>query len=230
MDRGEYEQFGDSMLLDLIPIMDKIEALLSKLDDAVTNLSLNPIGVVSGNRMQESDMIDSNIAGAVLNLEDGGDFKYANSEMDYNCIKFELDNLYQQYNMVAAIPSSIIGQSNISNVSENTTSIIFQLTENRGKENISAVVEGFNQRWKYIRRILEMNGIYIYDEDFKSLNVAFNVAKPVDTANNMDNMQKQYEMGAISKRTIMEQSPYTTDSAQELQRLADENVPIDKEA
>ena len=36
----------------------------------------------------------------------------------------------------------------------------------------------------------------------------------------------QYDMGAISKRTIMELSPYTTDSAQELQRLAEEGKSI----
>ena len=42
----------------------------------------------------------------------------------------------------------------------------------------------------------------------------------------MENMKIQYEMGALSKRTVMEQSPYTTDSAQELQRLEDEGKSI----
>lgn len=226
INKSEYDQFGDSMLLDLIPVMDKIEALLSKLDDAITNLSLNPIAVVKGARIEERDMIDSNITGAVLNLEEDGSFEYANAEMDYNCIKFELDQLYQQFNMIAAIPSSIIGQSNIANVSENTTSIIYQLTENRGKENINALLDGFNQRWKYMRKLMKLNGVSVSDEDFDSLNVSFNVNKPVDTKNDMENMKMQYEMGAISKRTIMEKSPYTTDSAQELQRLAEENMPI----
>lgn len=226
INRGIYDQFGDSILLDLIPIMDKIEALLSKLDDAITTLSLNPIGVVKGGKITENDMVNSNISGAVLNLDIDGDFDYVNAEMDYNCIKFELDQLYQQFNMVAAIPSSIIGQSNIANVSENTTSIIYQLTENRGKENINTLLDGFNQRWKYMRRLMVLNGDSISDEDFDSLNVSFNVNKPVDTKNDMENMRLQYEMGAISKRTIMEKSPYTTDSAQELQRLAEENTPI----
>lgn len=39
----------------------------------------------------------------------------------------------------------------------------------------------------------------------------------------------QYNMGALSKRTIMELSPYTTDSAQELQRLEDEGKKIEDE-
>lgn len=39
MERAIYDQFGDSFVLDLIPIMDKIEYLLSKEDDAVTTLN-----------------------------------------------------------------------------------------------------------------------------------------------------------------------------------------------
>lgn len=226
MDRAEYDHFGDSMVLDLIPIMDKIEALLSKLDDAITTLSLNPIGVITGNKLTENDMIDSNVAGAVFCLEDGGDFKYANAVMDYNCIKYELDQLYQQFNMVAAIPSSIIGQSNIANVSESTTSIIYQLTENRGKQNMNALIDGYRQRWEYMRKLMDYNHDPISEEDFETLNVSFNINKPVDTKNNMENMKLQFEMGAISKRTIMEMSPYTTDSAQEMQRLAEEGADI----
>ena len=128
MERGIYDQFGDSMILDLIPIMDKIEYLLSKEDDAVTTLSLNPILSIQGQRVSEKEMLDSNIAGAVLHLDDGQKAEYVNAEMDYNVIKHELDHLYEQFNMVAAIPSSIIGQSNFANISENTVSYIYQLS------------------------------------------------------------------------------------------------------
>lgn len=222
MERAKYDQFGDSMILDLIPIQDKIEGLLSKLDDAITTLSLNPLGVIKGNRITETDMVNSNISGAVLNLDVDADFKYANAEMDYNNIKFELNQLYQQFNIVAAIPSSILGQNNIANVSENSMSMVYQLTENRGKQNMNSLLEGFRTRWEYIRKLNSIFGKIISDDDFDSLNVSFNINKPIDTQQHMENMKIQYEMGALSKRTVMEQSPYTTDSAQELQRLEDE--------
>lgn len=226
MDRAEYDQFGDSMLLDLIPIQDKIEGLLSKLDDAITTLSLNPVGVITGAKMTETDMVDSNVAGAVLNLEEGNTFDYANATMDYYSIKYEFDQLYQQFNLVAAIPSSILGQNNIANVSENSMSMVYQLTENRGKQNMNSLIEGFRQRWEYIRKLMRLTNNPISDDDFESLNVSFNISKPIDTKQNMENMKMQYNMGALSKRTIMELSPYTTDSAQELQRLADEGKSI----
>ena len=230
MERAEYDVFGDSMLLDLIPIQDRIEALLSKLDDAITTLSLNPVGVITGARMSETDMVNSNVAGAVLNLDEGNDFKYANAEMDYNCIKYELDQLYQQFNLVAAIPSSILGQSNIANVSQDSLSMIYQLTENRGKQNINSLIEGFYKRWEKMRILMNLNGNPMTDEDYDSLGASFNISKPTDTAMNMENMEIQYNMGAISKRTIIELSPYTTNSAQEMQRLEDEGKPIDEKA
>lgn len=226
MDKAEYDQFGDSMMLDLIPVQDKIEGLLSKLDDAITTLSLNPVGVVTGAKITESDMVDSNVSGAVLNLEEGNTFTYISAEMDYRCIKYELDQLYQQFNLVAGIPSSILGQNNIANVSENSMSMVYQLTENRGKQNMNSLVEGFRERWERMRRLMNLTNNPISDEDFDSLNVSFNISKPIDTKQNMENMKMQYEMGALSKRTIMELSPYTTDSAQELQRLEDEGKSI----
>lgn len=226
MDKAEYDQFGDSMMLDLIPIQDKIEGLLSKLDDAITTLSLNPVGVVTGAKITESDMVDSNVSGAVLNLEEGNTFTYTSAEMDYRCIKYELDQLYQQFNLVAGIPSSILGQNNIANVSENSMSMVYQLTENRGKQNMNSLVEGFRERWERMRRLMNLTNNPISDDDFNSLNVSFNISKPIDTKQNMENMKMQYDMGALSKRTIMELSPYTTDSAQELQRLEDEGKNI----
>lgn len=229
VDDSEYDHFGDSLVLDLIPIQDKIEALLSKLDDAITTLSLNPLGILKGHKMTEEDIINSNIAGSVLNVDEEGDFKYANAEMDYPSIKYELDQLYQQFNLVAGIPSSILGQNNIANVSENSMSMVYQLTENTGKDHINALIEGFKERWDKMRILMKLMNQDIPDKDFDSLNVSFNISKPIDTKQNMENMQMQYNMGALSKRTIMELSPYTTDSAQELQRLEDEGKKIEDE-
>lgn len=52
LDKSEYNHFGDSMLNDLMPIMNQIESLLSKLDDAITTLSLNPLGISIGQRIE----------------------------------------------------------------------------------------------------------------------------------------------------------------------------------
>ena len=227
MDKAKYDKFGDPVILDLIPLMDAIENLLSKLDDAVTTLSLNPLGVVSGQRIDSS--IPNNIAGTILNLDEGAEFKYANANMDRNSIKLELDYIIQQFYAVACVPSSILGQSNVANVSETSITMLYQQTDNIARQYIASLMEGFLIRLTYIRKLLELKNIPISDEVFDSVNIVFNVNRPVDNVNDMKNMEIQYNCGALSKQTIIDKSPYVTDTALELERIESERIKAEQD-
>ena len=220
MDKTKFDKFGDPFILDLIPLMNTIELLLSKLDDAVTTLSLQPLGVVSGQRIDGS--IPNNIVGTVLNLEDGSTFQYANATMDRESIKLELDYIIQQFYAIACVPSSILGQSNVANVSETSITMLYQQTDNFCKQYIASMQEGFSKRLEYIRKLLEYKNHTISDDVFDSISISFNVNRPVDNKSDMENMKMQYECGAMSRQTIIDKSPYTTDTALELQRIEDE--------
>ena len=220
MDKTKFDKFGDPFILDLIPLMNTIELLLSKLDDAVTTLSLQPLGVVSGQRIDSS--IPNNIVGTVLNLEDGSTFQYANATMDRESIKLELDYIIQQFYAIACVPSSILGNSNIANVSETSLGLLYQQTDNFCKQYIVSMQEGFMKRLEYIRKLLEIKNHTISDDVFDSISISFNVNRPVDNKSDMENMKMQYECGAMSRQTIIDKSPYTTDTALELQRIEDE--------
>lgn len=227
LDKAKNDMFGDPFILDLIPVMDAIEQLLSKLDDAVSTLSLNPIGVVTGQRIDSN--IPNNITGVILNLEDNSTFQYASANMDRESIKLELDYLIQMFYSVACVPSVLTGSSNIANVSENSTTMIFYQTDNFCKQFITAMKEGFVTRFEQIRKLLEIKGMTIDDELFDTLDFCFNVNRPVDNKSDMENMKLQYECGAISKQTIIDKSPYTTDVALELERLKQESEEAEKE-
>lgn len=220
MDKTKFDKFGDPFILDLIPLMNTIELLLSKLDDAVTTLSLQPLGVVSGQRIDSS--IPNNIVGTVLNLEDGSTFQYASATMDRESIKLELDYIIQQFYAIACVPSSILGQSNVANVSETSITMLYQQTDNFCKQYIASMQEGFSKRLEYIRKLLEIKNHMISDDVFDSISISFNVNRPVDNKSDMENMKMQYECGAMSRQTIIDKSPYTTDTALELQRIEDE--------
>jgi SPP1 family phage portal protein len=217
IDKSRYDKFGDPLIMDLIPLMDTVEHLLSKLDDAVTTLSLNPLGVVCGQRIDSS--IPSNIIGTVLNLDDGADFKYASADMDRESIKLELDYLIQQFYAVASVPASFLGQSNVANVSETSITMLYQQTDNIARQHIVNLTEGFMTRLEYIRKLMMLKGITISDEVFDSISIAFNVSRPVDNKSDMENMKMQYECGAMSRQTIIDRSPYTTDTVLELERI-----------
>ena len=228
MDKSKYDKFGDPFPLDLMGIMDTIEALLSKLDTAVNTLSLSPLGVVSGQRMDSS--IPTNIDGSVMNLEDGATFNWANAQMDRESIKLELDYVIQLFYAIACGPASIMCQSYVANVSETSITMLYQQCDNFARQYIASMKEGFEQRLAYIRKLMEYNGQTVADEVYDSVNFSFNVARPVDNASDMENMQIQYNCGAISKQTIIDRSPYTTDTALELKRIEDEvNAKVEQE-
>ena len=220
LDKSEYNFFGDSPLNDLIPIMNQIETLLSKLDDAINTLSMNPLGVSMGQRV--TDSIPKDICGATLNLEDGGDFKYVTAQMDYQNIKLLLDSLTQQLYAVASVPASVIGQGNIANVSEISLKLLFSQTDNKAKQMIQVLKEGIYKRFEYIRKLLKIQGITFSDNTYDSLDITFSVNRPIDTQSMMNELKTQYDMGAISKQTVIETSPYTNNSAIEMQRISDE--------
>jgi len=183
LDKSEYNFFGDSPLNDLIPIMNQIETLLSKLDDAINTLSMNPLGVSMGQRV--TDSIPKDICGATLNLEDGGDFKYVTAQMDYQNIKLLLDSLTQQLYAVASVPASVIGQGNIANVSEISLKLLFSQTDNKAKQMIQVLKEGIYKRFEYIRKLLKIQGITFSDNTYDSLDITFSVNRPVDTQSMM---------------------------------------------
>lgn len=212
-----YSQFGEPFINDLIPIIDQVEQLLSRLDDAVMTLSLNPIGVITGRAPDEQ--IDSNVAGACITLDEGCEFKYATVTMDHANIKQELDSLLMQFYGIACVPASVLGQSNVANVSEVSLSMLFNSTDNVARQNMLALKEGFAVRWEYMRKLLALQGTTIKDELFDTLDCSFNVNRPVDTESAMKEMKMQYEMGAISRQTIIENSKHTPNTALELDRI-----------
>lgn len=210
-DMNRTNVFGVGLVADLIPIMNEIEQLLSKMSDAVTTLSMNPLGVVSGQRIEES--IDSAMTGAIINIEEGGTFDYATAMQDYNSIKIILDNLIQQYYTVAQVPSSLYGQGNIANVSETSLSMLYNQSDSLAKRISFHLLEGFYLRLEYMSRML---GI-----DVTNVEIAFNYNRPVDNKSKMESLKLQYEMGAISTESIVRNSPYVTNVDGELELLKD---------
>ena len=194
------------------PILDEIESLLSKMNDSIYTLSLNPLLVVSGQKVDSQ--IDSGLVGSVLNLEDGSESKYMSTNLDSASIKLLLDNLLNQLYTIAGVPSSIIGQSNVSNVSEVSLELLFRLAINKARAIEHILHEGFNQRHRYIMKLL---GLKLQKGEY--VDVVFNFDLPVDSKEAMDNMKTQWDMRAISTETIISNSPYTNDVALEMDRL-----------
>lgn len=207
------ECFGKSILDDIVPILDKIEFLLNKFDDAIYTHSLNPMPVSIGQKLEGS--VDADACGYVLNLEDG-DFKYAIANLDSASIKLLYDALMQQLMMVACVPSHIFGQNNVSNVSEVSLQMLYQNLDNKARENEVYIKDGLYQRLECIEGLLEKQGITFGNE---YIDVEFNYNRPTNQKELLEQMKMQREMGAISIETIVEKSEITNDVGVELSRL-----------
>lgn len=207
--------FGLSMLVDIKPIMDDLEDIMSKLGDAIYVNTLNPMPVAIGQRIESS--IPADATGYVLNL-DVGDFKYANCNIDYNTIKLYLDNMKQFLNDVASIPSVLGSNTSIANTSEVSMQILLMMANLNADETKKWLNLGFKERFKRFQKILSMQGISVESD----VDVIYNVSMPVASTEMIANLKALQEMGAISRETIMEKSEIITDVDVEKKRLEGE--------
>lgn len=203
---------GEGLLVNIIPILNEIEDLLSKMGDAIYTLSLNPISYSVGQSFDDGSM-NNNYVGFHVNYENGGKWDYAHSEMDYNSIKYYLDSIQNNLNMCSYMPSILGGSGNIANVSEVSLKMLYSLADVFAMLNERVMRNGINERLNVIRKLIGEEN----DNDY--INVTFNYARPQNASELLDNLSKQFEMGAISIESIVEQSPLTNDVSMELDRL-----------
>lgn len=213
--------FGVDLLGDLIPIMDDIEDAMAKLGDAVYTLSMNPIPVATGQRIDSS--IPADAVGYVLNL-DVGDFKYANCQMDYNTINLYLDEMKKWLSDVACFPSVFSSNGNIANVSEVSIRMLFHMASLLADENKKWLNKGFKQRLQRISEILSMQGL----GTIENVEVIYNYNLPSATAETIANLNLLKNMGAISVETIMEKSDLVASKDIEMARIKGEQAEEDK--
>lgn len=214
------ENYGISDLEDIKPILDQIEELLSKMTDSIYTLSLNPLAVATGQGVVPTNPISADACGYTLNLEGGSNFYYASATMDYNSIKLLLDSLHKKLETIACIPSVAMGNSNVANVSEVSLSMLYSLSSVKAMMNEQWLRDGFIERWEVFKKLLELQGICFDSDDY--IDCEFNYSKPINNEELLNNIMKQWKMGAISLETIIEKSNLTTDVQGELERLQKE--------
>lgn len=201
--------FGIGIIELLIPVMDSIEMLLNKAIDAVYTMSLAPLSVLKGQQII-NESIDNDAVGVVLSIEDTADFSYCTANLDHASIQLILSQLLQQYYQIACIPNALYNGT-ISNVSETSLQILYSDCDSLSKKVQCSVSESVYQMLENIGKMVSV--------DFMDINVSFNISKPIDYNNLIDNLVKLNQMNAVSLETILRVSPYTNDVSEELKRL-----------
>lgn len=212
---------GRSELKDYINILDNMEDVMSKFVDSMYKF-MNPIPVVIGQELKDS--LPSNVVGGGFNLDDGADFKMVSNQLDSEAFDLVYKTLQQTLLDVSATPAVSMNKTDISNLSEVSIKLLFSLADTSAGVYENYMLNGFIDRYHTIAKLLNMKGIKITEKQLLTLDFKFTYNTPSNHKEILDNMKTQFDMGAISTETIIENSPYVSDGVREMLRLNREGV------
>lgn len=217
------ESTGRSELEDWISILDNMEDLISKYMDTFYKF-MDPIAVSVGQQLKGE--LPNDVVGKGINLDDGGDFRLETNKTDYQTFQTLYKTLLQGLLDISQTPAVSLNKTDISNLSEVSIKLLFQLAEIKASINEEYMREGIEQRFERIRRLLEYKGVTFTDDEFDSLGLVFQYALPSSDKEIIENMKSLREIGGLSLQTMLEQNPYVHDVQQEMMRLKEENNTI----
>lgn len=210
---------GVSALDDWISVLDELESLLSKYSDA-TYKFLDPIFVNVGQQLK--GQLPSDVVGKGMNLDDGGEAYWLQAKLDSQSFEKQYKTLLQALLDTSQTPAVSMNKTDISNLSEVSIKILFQLADIKASQNEEFMREGIEERFEKIRRLLELQGTTFDDDEFESLDVEFQYAKPSSDMDTINEIKELREMGAMSLETVISKSPHTTDVQMEMDRIRNE--------
>ncbi|MFE4525637.1 phage portal protein [Cytobacillus firmus] len=211
---------GRSELDDWISILDSMEDLISKYTDSFYKF-MNPIPVAIGQQLK-GDGLPSDVIGGGINLDDGAEFKMVGNQLDYKSFETIYKTLLQSLLDTSQTPAVSMNKTDISNLSEVSIKLLFQLANIKAGMNEQFIREGLEERFEKIRKLLGYKGIKFSDDEFETIDVVFQYATPSNDKEIIENLQALREMGAISLIGVLEDSPYTSDVQFELDRIVKE--------
>ncbi|MGM7635489.1 phage portal protein [Bacillus sp. Hm123] len=215
------ETEGRSELEDWISILDNMESLLSKQSEA-TEKFLDPVFLSVGQTIKET--LPADIIGKGINLDDGGEAKYLQAQLDVKSFETTYKALQSSLLDISSTPSVSMNKTDISNLSEVSIRLLFSLANVKAGMNEQFMREGIEDRFDKIRKLLEYKGIVLGDDEFNTLNHVYHYAMPSNDKEIIENLKSLKEMNSISTETVISKTPYIQDVAGELDKLKDEGL------
>lgn len=213
----EIDNLGRSDLLDLLPILDNLEDLLSKAVDAYYHF-ISGIPILKGQQLK-GDGIPKDVIGGGMVIDDNADFFFAQNKFDHAAFESLYKTLTSALLDIANVPAVSMSKTDISNLSEVSIRLLFSLADMKGALNAKYLREGMEQRFEVIRRLLEFKGVTFTDDEYDTLDFVFQFARPQNDKEIVENLEALNRMKAISLETTLERNPYVTDVQGEMEKI-----------
>jgi SPP1 family phage portal protein len=212
------EEIGRSEIDDWIDILDEMEKLLSKYCDSFYKF-MNPIPILLGEKLNlgrnNEGALDPSAVGYYLALDQGSDFKYAETKMDANSLKQMFQILKQCLLDISMTPAISMNSMEVSNLSEVSIKLLYSLAQVKASMNALYLLDGFKQRIEAMRKLLAYKGV----EANGDIDIIFNINMPQSEKDIIDNLKTLKDMGILSDETLLEHVPLNIDIASEKAKL-----------
>ncbi|WP_342477783.1 phage portal protein [Paenibacillus sp. FSL H7-0350] len=215
--QSEIGNLGYSDLLDILPILDNMEDLLSKAVDGYYH-HISGIPILKGQQLK-GDGLPKDIIGGGLVLDDNAEFYFANNEFDHQAFETLYKTLTSALLDIANVPAVSMSKTDVSNLSEVSIRLLFSLADMKGALNSKFLREGMEQRFDKIRELLSRKGLVFSDDEYDTLGIVFKFSRPSNDKEIVDNLKVLKDINSISMESIEEHNPYVTDVQGELERL-----------
>ncbi|HDR8511911.1 TPA: phage portal protein, partial [Bacillus cereus] len=212
--------YGKSDLDDFMNIIDSMEDLLSKFSDSFYKHH-NPIPVVVGQELK-GEGLNPHIVGGGITLDDGADFKMVSNGVNHKGFEVIFKTLMQQLINIASVPAVALNSSDVSNLSEMSMRMLYQLADMKAGLNERYLRDGMEQRNEMLVSVLDRQGKVHSEHDIETLDIVFNYSRPVNETEIINNIVKLYQAGAISIEALVAINPYVSNEHMELERLLSE--------
>lgn len=202
-------------------IIDNMEDILSKYTDGLYK-HIGGVGVLSGEKLNVDEQgrggIDPHVVGAILQLESGSSFSYATNKLDNASFSSLWKNLINSLLNVSATPSIAINGAEVSNVSESSVRMMYEIANVRSADNSRRLEQGFERRWGIMKKLMRLLGYDIAEEAY--ISCSFNTAVPESRTGIINDLVKATGGKPImSVERAIEVNPFTSDVVQEIDRL-----------
>ena len=211
---------GRSELDNWRSILDQLESTISKYAEA-TEKFLDPIFINVGQQLK-GESLPQDMIGKGINLDDGSQAYYLQAQLDSDSFETLHKTLMQSLLDVSSTPAVSMNKTDISNLSEVSIKLLYQLSDIKASHNEQFMRDGIEERNDKIRHLLSLQGTKISDEKYETLDLVFQYATPQNDSEVIEQLQTLREMKGLSLESLLSKSPHTTDVQGELNRLRNE--------
>jgi len=212
---------GKSELDDWISLLDNMESILSKYADA-TEKFLDPIFINIGQQLK-GEGLPTDMIGKGINLDDGANAKYLQAKLDKQSIETLYKTLQQSLLDISSTPAVSMNKTDISNLSEVSIKLLFQLANIKAGANEQFMQEGIENRYDKVRRLLTLQGTTFADDTYETLDMVFQYSTPSNDQEIIENIKTLRDIGGLSLESMLSHSPYTTDVQMEMEKINGED-------